>query len=137
MKIQEVITQIAQKHNLDLEQPNACLQLTLGGEDWLEISISERHELMVVRYRPAAYQTLAADPGVVFWSGEENWTPLEIIQSMNTEDLPPPGDCIPTSPPYTSFTCTDDITTFLNEWAEILAHHWLRYGQVTQKQREE
>lgn len=135
MKLQEVIIQIAEKHGLDLTLAGSCLQLTLGGEDWLEIEIYADHEIAVTHYQPSTENTLLVTPGVVFWVAEAEWTLLEIVQDK-TRSAPTPGEAS-TTPPYTLLMNKRDSDAFLDRWAQILAQTWLPHAQPASVHRKE
>jgi hypothetical protein len=81
--MQRIVTEIAGKHGLNLEAPEAHLRLEMPPYEPLVIENVGRHLVSVAHY----YEQnggLIADPDVVFFTGYGPWVPLEIT-------LPPPG----------------------------------------------
>jgi hypothetical protein len=82
-RMQRIMTEIAAKHGLDLEAPEAHLRLELPPYEPLVIEKVGRHLVSVAHYYEQNGD-LVADPDVVFFTGYGEWVPLEIT-------LPPPG----------------------------------------------
>jgi hypothetical protein len=79
--MQEVITQLAGKHGLDLASPCARVRLDMSGFDRLVIE-REGATLVSVAHYYEQESHLIADPRIVFFTGESGWVPIEIAQAL-------------------------------------------------------
>jgi hypothetical protein len=80
-KMQKVITQLAEKHGLDLSEPEARLQLDMQCFDRLVIEKTTENLVSVAHYLEQEGH-LIADPKIVFFTGESGWIPMEITQAL-------------------------------------------------------
>jgi hypothetical protein len=82
-RMQRIIGEIAAKHGLDLEAPEAHLRLEMPPYEPLVIEKVGRHLVSVAHYYCQNGDAIA-DPDVVFFTGYSEWVPVEVT-------LPPPG----------------------------------------------
>jgi hypothetical protein len=80
-EMQEMMTQLAAKHGLDLSTPEAYLRLEMAGFDRLVIEKIGQHLVKVGHYYEQQDGPIA-DPEVIFFTGTPEWVPLEITQVL-------------------------------------------------------
>lgn len=78
-KMQQIITEIANQHSLDLSAPMACLRLEHELFQPLVIEKSRPNQISVAHYREQNGDLLP-DPEIVFFTSESGWYPIEITQ---------------------------------------------------------
>jgi hypothetical protein len=76
-QMQALIEQLAKKHEVDLAQESAVLQLDMEGYDTLYIANTGRSCVVVAHYREQAGY-VQPDPEVVFFLDSSGWTPIEV-----------------------------------------------------------
>ena len=77
-QMQAVIEQLAQKHEVDLTQEDAVLQLDMEGYDTLYIANSGSNGIVVAHYREQGGY-IQADPEVVFFlDSTSSWIPIRV-----------------------------------------------------------
>jgi len=82
VKMQETVTALAAKHDLDLREKGACLRLDMPHYDRLVIEVLHPNLVSVAHiYEPRPGVNLA-DPGIVFFTGSAEWVPVEIGQRI-------------------------------------------------------
>jgi hypothetical protein len=79
--MREMITKLAEKHGLDLTNPEARLRLDMPGFDRLVIEKSGEHLVSVAHYFEQSGELLA-DPKIVFFINDLGWIPIEITQAL-------------------------------------------------------
>jgi hypothetical protein len=128
-KMQQVIEQLAKKHQLDLSQVEAHLRLEMPGYQPLVIENIGCQRISVAHYFEQNGD-LIADPDVVFFAGYGVWVPMEITQVLGG---------------YRRYAALDEagqtivridvrgqaaLATFSEQWAQnILDQGWLQCGQ--------
>ena len=80
-RMQRVISQICEKHGVDLSQPGAHLRLDMPGFDRLVIERITRDEVSVAHYREQNGD-LITDPEIVFFTGYSDWVAIAIGQVL-------------------------------------------------------
>ena len=81
-KMQETVTALAQRHGLDLREKGAYLRLDMPHFDRLVIEVLHPTLVSVAHvYEPRPGVHLA-DPGIVFFTGDEAWVPIEVTQRI-------------------------------------------------------
>lgn len=125
--IQSLITQIAEKHGLDLSASEAHLRLEQEGYMPLVIEKIGHHQLSVAHYFRQNGDTIA-DPDVVFFASYAEWVPIEIQQVMGFQrvaKLNDDGSAIAAI----NLRGQADLASFVNQWARnIKAQGWLEQG---------
>lgn len=144
-KLQEVVTQIAAKHDVDLARPGAYLRLELAGHGQLVIENIGGGRVSVTNYIEVS-RTLVADPQVVFYlvlypmrrpehgaPGQTflAWIPLEITDLFDGWRL------------YAELDVQDGLTLYdptgqaeLARFSDdVLARHLRSHGWLEQGQR--
>ena len=79
--MQQIITEIATKHGVQLDRVGAYLRLDQPGYDRLSIEVIGPHQVSVAHYFEQ-HGDLIHDPEIVFWTGGETWTPIAIGQVL-------------------------------------------------------
>ena len=128
-KMQEVVTQLAAKHGLDLSQPGASLRLDMPGFDRLVIERTGE-KLVSVAHTYEQDERLMPDPEIVFFTGESGWIPMEINQIVGGRrvyaTLSPDGQELALVNPVDQAS----LALFAEDWANnIEAQGWLRHGE--------
>lgn len=135
--MQDLITQLAQRHHFDLTQPGAHLKLYLEGYMPLVIERLNSTTLSLAHYY-TQNGDLIADPDVVFFTGYAEWVPIEITQPATyIAGLGPLGGyqrvatltgdrrAIATYQPQAQA----DLASFTHTWAANLRHQgWLTHS---------
>jgi hypothetical protein len=134
-KMQAVITQLAQKHGLDLTAAEGYLRLDMPGFDRLVIEkIGESLVKVAHYYEPASpadkqHGHLMADPEMAFFMAHTLWVPFEIRQVIGGQRVyarpTPDGQGIVLIDPKRQ----EDIADFAEIWASnIETQGWLENG---------
>lgn len=128
--MQRIITAIADKHSLDLKSSDFYLHLEQP--DYMPLAIERigEHLLSVAHYFTQNGDTMA-DPDVVFFTGYEQWVPVQITQSvfgtMDAARLSEDGASIQSFKPKAQA----DLAAFCRDWATNLkAQDWLNAKSV-------
>src|SRR5690606_11937893 len=80
--MQETVTALAQRHGLDLREKGAYLRLDMPHFDRLVIEVLHPTLVSVAHvYEPRPGVHLA-DPGIVFFTGDGPWMPIEVMQRI-------------------------------------------------------
>jgi hypothetical protein len=79
--MQQIVTQLAQKHGLDLSAPSTHLRLEMKHMDRLVIEKVDCHVLSVAHYY-SHKGVLIADPEVVFFTADDHWIPVAVTQVL-------------------------------------------------------
>lgn len=127
--MREIITKIAQKHDLDLTAELAHLRLDMHGYDRLVIEKIEKHLVSVAHYFEQNGD-LMADPEIVFFTGYGEWVPVECTQVIGGyhryAELSPDGKDIVRA----NLTGQQGVAALAKMWATNLkVQGWLEYGQ--------
>ena len=128
--MQRIITAIANKYSLDLKSPDFYLNLEQPNLMPLVIERIGTHLLSVAHYYKLEGDLLA-DPDVVFFTGYEQWVPVQIKQAlfgtMDTAQLSEDGTSIQSFDPKAQA----DLAAFCRDWAaNIKAQDWLNAKSV-------
>jgi hypothetical protein len=128
-KMQQIVTQLAQKHGLDLTHPSTHLRLAMDHMDPLVIEKINHHLLSVAHYyiRKDIY---LADPEVIFYTGNAEWVPFAITQMIGGlriyATVSPDGELSEA----VDLKLQADLAGFANWWANNLTNQaWLEHGQ--------
>ena len=80
--MQQLIEQLAAKHNVDLSQPRATLRLTLSGrDDWLVVYTADGRHISLSRCVNAA-GSVDTDPYILLLMDyPTGWLPLDLLYS--------------------------------------------------------
>ncbi len=123
--MQQIITKIAQKHDLDLAAPSTYLRLEMGVYQPLVIEKTDSFKLSVAHYFEQT-GILIGDPQIVFFTGYAEWVPIAVAQVLPGyriyAHLTPDGQKIANvdSVPQT------DLAGFGNVWARNIKNQgWL------------
>ena len=127
--MQQIVTQIAKKHGLDLSAPSTHLKLEMEHFDPLVIEKIDRHLLSVAHYY-ISKGIYKADPEIIFYTGDGQWVPMAVTQMLRgfriyarfspKGDLTGPVDLKPQA----------DLAGFAGWWAtNIKDQNWLKDGQ--------
>ena len=81
-KMQEVITQLAQKHGLDVTADEGYLRLDMPGFDRLVIENIPKNQVKVAHYYEQ-HGHLIADPEIIFYTGFAEWVPINVTQVLS------------------------------------------------------
>jgi len=81
-KMQEVITQLAEKHGLDLTNKGTCLRLHMPHYDRLVVEVLHDNLISVAHVYEPRPDVRVADPGIVFFTGYGPWIPVEVNQRI-------------------------------------------------------
>jgi hypothetical protein len=125
--MQAIITAIAAKHRLDLTASEAHLRLT--NEPYMPLVIEKvgRHLVSVTHYRIENSDAIA-DPDCVFFTGYEDWVPIEIQQVFGYRRVAELNDT-GTAIKSINLRAQADLASFTNLWARnIKAQDWLERG---------
>lgn len=129
-KMQQVIEQLAQRHEVDLSQTGASFRLDMPGYDRLCVENIGLNRVAVAHYFEQNHD-LIQDPEIVFFVGDERpgWIPIEITQVIGGwrqyVKLSPDG--------ARPVAYRKEAQTSLAEFAEIWARNiegqgWLEHG---------
>jgi hypothetical protein len=128
-KMQEVITQLAQKHELDLTLKGAYLRLVMPHYDQLVIEVLHENLVNIAHIYEPRPDVRIADPGIAFFTGYGLWVPLEVNQRVGGYRiygvLSPEFDEIVSILPARQA----DLAGFAEVWAaNIVEQGWLQDG---------
>lgn len=131
--MQTVVTQLAAKHGLDLNERGAHLRLDLPGYDRLVVEVLHPNLVGVAHvYEPTAGVNIA-DPGIVFFTGYAQWVPVEVSQRIGgyriyaalSENLDEIVSVLPQA--------QADLADFATLWAHnLVAQGWLEDATLTE-----
>ena len=129
--MQQIITALAAKHGLDLTRIGAALRLDQPNYDRLCIEVIDTHQVSVAHYFEQ-HGDLIADPEIVFWTGDGQWTPIAIGQVLTgwreVVQLALDGRCMVTF----MRRAQADVASFADVWAaNIRDQGWLNVEQPT------
>ncbi len=133
-KMQLIIQQIAQKHGIDLTQPEANIRLDMPNFDRLCIEVISKNQVAVAHYFEQQGD-LMADPEIVFFTGYDTWVPIEITQApvgvyRHLAELSPDSSTIARA----SIRGMQEVGSFAETWARNIKHQgWLEDGQRYQR----
>ena len=128
-KMQEVVTALATKYDLDLKRRGAHLRLTMPHYDPLVIEVLHENLVNVAHLYEPHPDTKIADPGIAFFTGYTLWIPVEVTQRIGgyhiyavlSEGL---DDIISVLPAQQA-----DLAEFAEMWAaNIVGQGWLEDG---------
>jgi hypothetical protein len=127
-KMQQIVTQIAKKHDFDLTSTSTHLRLEMKHMDPLVIEKLDQHLLSVAHYYMPKGIYLA-DPEIIFCTGTSQWVPIAVTQLMGGfrryARLSADGDVSIVEPKL-----QQDLADFADQWAEnIKAQAWLERGR--------
>ena len=128
-KMQEMITELAAQHGIDLRLPGSYLRLEMPHYDPLVIEVLHEHLVNVAHvYEPYPGKNIA-DPGIAFFMGYDLWIPIEVTMRVGGYRiyavLSPEMDSIVSILP----TRQADLAEFAEIWADnIRDQHWLEEG---------
>lgn len=130
VSMQKIITAIAEKHTLDLNDPESYLRLQQSSLMPLVIEKIGEHLVSVAHYY-TQNGDMMADPDIVFFTGYQEWVPIQITQAlvgfMNVAELSPDGTSIKSFRPQAQA----ELATFCREWAgNLQAQNWLEAKSV-------
>ena len=130
LKMQQIITQIAAKHGLDLAADEAHLRLTMPHFDRLVIEKIGARQISVAHYFEQNGD-LVADPDIVFFVDDAGWIPIEITQVFGYQRvafLRADGERIIATLPDDQIA----VAVFADDWAQnIRDQRWLEDGDAT------
>ncbi len=124
-RMQEIITNLAKKHGLDLTTPESMLRLDMKGFYRLVIEMVDENLVKVGHYYEQQ-ESLIADPEIIFFIAYTLWVPIEITQVIGGHRIyaqPVPDDqgIILTDPDR-----QESLADFAETWAEnIELQGWL------------
>jgi hypothetical protein len=128
-KMQRIITELAQKHGVDLSQVAAYLRLHLPGYERLTIENSGQQQVSVAHYFEQNGD-LVADPDVVFFTGYSVWVPIEITQNYGYTVRYATLNEAGTQICRLNLTGQASLAAFSEQWAQnLMAQGWLEHGQ--------
>lgn len=128
-KMQEVITAIAAKYALDLQQKGAHLRLTMPHYDPLVIEVLHEHLVNIAHLYEPRPDIRIADPAIAFFTGYDLWVPVEITQRIGgyriyatlSDDMSDITAVLPAA--------QADLAGFAEMWAaNIVGQAWLEDG---------
>lgn len=128
-KMQQVITQIAQKHGFDLTAPSTHLRLELKAYDPLVIEKIDQQLVRVAHYyMPKGIYM--ADPEIIFFTGTGPWLPMAVTQLIGGfrpyAQRSATGELVSLQKP----ALQRDLAEFADDWATNIKHQgWLDKGQ--------
>ena len=128
-KMQEVITQLAERHGLDLSEPKARLRFDMQGFDRLVIEKTGENLVSVAHYFEQDSR-LIPDPKIVFFTGESGWIPMEITQALGGHRV-----CASLSTHGQEVVLVNSLdqmylAMFAEDWAQnIETQGWLEQGE--------
>lgn len=129
LKMQQIITQIAAKHGLDLAADEAHLRLTMPHFDRLVIEKIGARQISVAHYFEQNGD-LVADPDIVFFVDDAGWIPIEITQVFGYQRVA----FLRTEGERNIAALPDDqlaVAVFADDWAENLRDQgWLEHGDA-------
>ena len=128
-KMQQVITQIAQKHGFDLIAPSTHLRLEMKAYDPLVIETIDHHLVRIAHYyMPKGIYM--ADPEIIFYIGTGSWVPIAVTQLIGGfrpyAQLSEAGELVSLK----KTALQRDLAEFADDWATNIKHQgWLDNGQ--------
>jgi hypothetical protein len=127
--MQQIVTQLAKKHGLDLMQPSTHLKLEMEHFDPLVIEKIDRHLLSMAHYY-ISNGIYKADPEIIFYTGDGQWVPMAVTQMLRGFHIyarfSPKGDLTGPVDLWHQATLAD----FAEQWAtNITDQNWLKDGQ--------
>lgn len=129
-QMQAIITAIATKHGLDLQHVGGHLRLDMPNFDRLVIEVTDRNHVSVAHYFEQ-HGDLVADPEIVFFTGPDDWYPIEITQVFGGYRKVAWLKADQTGIDRFLPLAQREVATFANQWARnIRAQGWLEHGQV-------
>jgi hypothetical protein len=135
--MQQVITAIAQKHDIDLQTVpvGSSLRLDMPHFDRLVIEKIAPKQISVAHYFEQNGD-LVADPDIVFFLDDAGWIPIGITQVFGYQRvafLRPDGTRMIAALPDDQLA----VAIFADDWAANLeAQNWLTDGTVTRRRIE-
>ena len=127
--MQRIITQLAEKHGVDLGQVEAHVRLHLPGYERLTIENIGRHQVSVAHYFEMNGD-LVPDPDVVFFTGGGVWAPIEITYSFGLYRRYATLNEDATQLQVMDAANQADLANFTELWAQnLIDQGWLLHGQ--------
>lgn len=127
--MQEVITAIAAKHDVDLNRKGAYLRLTMPHYDPLVIEVLHENLVNVAHLYEPRPDLRQADPAIAFFTGYDLWVAVEVSQRIGgyrvyaalSDDI---SDITAVLLPQQA-----DLASFAEMWAaNIVGQGWLQDG---------
>ena len=118
-------TKLAEKHGVDLTSEEAQLRLDMKGFDRLIIKRVSKNLVSVGHYFEQG-DNLIGDPEIIFFTGYDEWVPIEISQALGGyriyATLSPGGESLA----FVDLLNQASLALFTKDWAEnIKAQGWL------------
>lgn len=130
-KMQDVVTQLVEKHGLDLAVRGGHLRLEMPHYDALVIEVLHENLVSVAHVYQPRPDVRVADPGIAFFTGYGLWVPIEVNQRVGgyriyaalSEEL---DDIVSILPERQA-----DLAAFAEMWAQnIVDQQWFEEGVV-------
>ena len=127
--MQQIVSQIAKRYGVDLQQPEANLRLDMPNFDRLIIENIGWHRAVVAHYFEMNGD-LVPDPDVVFYTDNElGWIPMGITQSLGGHRSYIRLDDSDNQLLLLNAAGQADLAEFTEMWARnIVAQGWLENG---------
>lgn len=134
-KMQEVVTAIAARRQIDLRQKRACVRLEMPHFDPLVIEVLHEYLVQVSHVYQRSPDVSVADPGIAFFTGYALWVPIEVTMPIGGYRVyaalsPALDDIVSVLPARQA-----DLAEFADMWAQnIIDQGWLDIASQSESQ---